>query len=258
VTAIETIPMQARTLGAERATARGVAADAANELRTSALAPALLGLHRVLNGGKRWKVGRAICSMLLRLEGRAFRSASVRRILREHHGVEVGAYSYGDCMIPGVFPPGVTIGRFTSISPGVRVYNQNHPLDHLSTHPFFYDPRLGLLKDNPLPRGELVIGHDVWIGVNAVILPGCRRIGTGAVIGAGAIVTKDVDDFAIVAGNPAKTIKHRFDEPTRERILASKWWELPIDRVATVLDAMLKPVAGDNDAASHPLLKGGC
>jgi acetyltransferase-like isoleucine patch superfamily enzyme len=229
-------------------------AENPGELRTSRLAGSLLLAHRVLGGHKRWKISRAICSLLLRLEGRGFRSASVRKILRQHHGVEVGAYSYGDCMIPGLFPPGVSIGRYTSIAPGVRVYNQNHPLDHLSMHPFFYDPRLGLLKENPMPRGRLVIGHDSWIGVNAIITPGCTRIGHGAVVGAGAFVTKDVDDFAIVAGNPAKVIRYRFPEETRRAILASRWWDRPIDQVAgSALADMLQPVPAV--ATEHPLLK---
>jgi acetyltransferase-like isoleucine patch superfamily enzyme len=169
--------------------------------------------------------------------------------------VEVGAYSYGDCLIPGAFPPNVVVGRWVSIGPGVRVYNQNHPLDHLSMHPYFYEPGMGVVKENPMPRHALVIGHDAWLGRNAIVTPGCKRIGVGAVIGAGAVVTKDVDDYAIVAGNPAKLIRYRFAEDVRKVLLDSKWWERSIDELRAFADDMVKPV--DSAPWTHPVLQSG-
>lgn len=209
-------------------------------LRRSRLAPALVAIYRLLSGHRRWKVARLVCSALMRFEGRAWHSATVRDLLSKHHGVTVGAYSYGDCLVPGLFPPGVVVGRYTSIAAGVRVFNQNHPLGQLSMHPFFYDPQFGVVPKNPLPRKRLAIGHDVWIGQNALITPGCSRVGIGAVIGAGAVVTKDVDDFAIVAGNPAKVIRYRFPEEIRAAILKSRWWELPLERVRERLDLLTR------------------
>jgi acetyltransferase-like isoleucine patch superfamily enzyme len=212
------------------------------ELRRSAAAPILTAIYRMLHGERRWKVSRRICSLLLRLEGKGWRSGTVRDLLRRYHQVDVGAYSYGECMIPGIFPPGVVVGRYTSIAAGVRVFNQNHPLDQLSMHPYFYESQLGVIERNHLSRRTLTIGHDVWIGQSAIITPGCSRVGIGAVIGAGAVVTKDVDDFAIVAGNPAKLIRHRFSEPMRKSILQSRWWERSIDDLAEHVDLMTRPL----------------
>jgi virginiamycin A acetyltransferase len=220
-------------------------------LKRSRLSPIIVTLYRLLNAKKRWTIARGLFNLLKRLEGGRTCSRTMRELLAKYHGVEVGAYSYGECMIPGVFPKKVTIGRYCSIGPGVRVYNQNHPLDHLSTHPFFYEPAMGLVAEE-LPRKRLFIGHDVWIGANAIITPGCSRIGNGAIIGAGAIVTKDVDDFAIVAGNPAKLIRYRFPEETRRHLLASRWWEKPLADCARVIDSMTRPVP--EDALQHPLV----
>ncbi|MEM6315025.1 MAG: antibiotic acetyltransferase, partial [Planctomycetota bacterium] len=158
--------------------------------------------------------------------------------------------SYGACFEPGAWPPGVVVGRYTSVAQGVRVFNQNHPLGWLSTHPFFYDPRLGVCRDNPLQRHTLHIGHDVWLGQNAIITPGCRRIGNGAVVGAGAVVTKDVEPFAIVAGNPARVLRKRFDDDTCASINAAGWWEKSINDVRPELEAM----RAELDPVTHPLL----
>lgn len=212
------------------------------ELRRSAAAPILVAIYRLLHGERRWTIARRICSILLRLEGKGWRSGTVRDLLRRYHQVDVGAYSYGECLIPGIFPPGVVVGRYTSIAAGVRVFNQNHPLEQLSMHPYFYEPQLGVIETNRLVRRTLTIGHDAWIGQNAIITPGCSRVGIGAVIGAGAVVTKDVDDFAIVAGNPAKLIRYRFAEPMRNAILQSRWWERSIDDLAEHIDLLTKPL----------------
>jgi len=109
------------------------------------------------------------------------------------------------------------------VAQNVNIGSSQHPMHYLST---------GLLSSkmsesmalNDLPN-YTVIGHDVWIGLNAVIMNGVN-VGTGAVIGAGAIVTKDVPPYAIVGGVPAKVIKYRFDEETIEQLLSSRWWEL--------------------------------
>ena len=126
---------------------------------------------------------------------------------------------------------GITIGRYVSFATGVRIFLQNHPLQKLSTHPLFYHGSNDGSQAADLPLGSLDIGNDVWIGCNALILPGCRRIGNGAVIGAGAVVTKDVPDFSVVVGNPAKRIRDRFPAEIVERIQASKWWLMPIEEV---------------------------
>ena len=223
------------------------------ELRYSKAAPLIYAIYKVVKGQRRWTLASVLFKILRTLEGGQCHTGTVRQILAKHHQVEVGAYTYGDCLIPGVFPPQVVVGRWVSVGPGVRVYNQNHPLDHISLHPYFYEPGMGVVKTNPMPRHTLEIGHDAWLGRNATVLPGCKRIGIGAVIGAGAIVTKDVDDYAIVGGNPARVIRYRFPEEKRAALIASRWWERSIGDIAKFASEMSKPV--DEELLNHSLLR---
>ncbi len=226
---------------------------APGELNRCRLAGAILSAYRLTGSPRRWRIGRQLAGLALRLEGGHYYSETIRRLLAEHHGIRVGAYSYGACLQIGVWPPGVSVGRYVSVAYSARVHTQNHPLDRLSTHPVFYDSRLGAVEHDQLADGDLRIEHDAWIGDQAIILPGCRRVGLGAVVGAGAVVTRDVDDFAIVGGNPAKVIKYRFDEPVRDVIRASRWWRRPIGECLDLLDHMLEPVG--IDPVTHPLLR---
>jgi virginiamycin A acetyltransferase len=205
---------------------------------------------------------RRLCvRVALLLEGGYFFSATLREILKTYHGVEVGAYSYGPCLDPGGFPAGTKVGRYVSIAADVHVFARNHPMDRISTHPFFFNAALGLVPDN-ITGTSLTIEHDAWIGYGAVITPGCKRIGIGAVIGAASVVTKDVPDFAVVAGNPAKQLRFRFDELTRSRIQSSRWWELNLDALRPHQDDFTQPPGSTtrdhadllriSDAASNP------
>ena len=121
------------------------------------------------------------------------------------------------------------IGSFCSIANGFIAGGAKHPLEWLSTSPVFYDVsggtnyHLGHLTIETTVR--TYIGNDVWIGSRAIILQGVN-IGTGAVVGAGAVVTKDVPPYAVVAGCPAKIIKYRFDSDIICRLLKSEWWLL--------------------------------
>lgn len=187
-----------------------------------------------------------------RLEGGMFYSSTLREILNIFHGVKVGAYSYGDCLIPGAFPAGVAVGRYVSIASGIRIFLRNHPIDHLSLHPFFYNSLLGLVQTDMITDSTLEIGDDAWIGDRAIITPGCSRIGIGAIVGAGAVVTKDVPDFAIVGGNPAKLLRYRFDDRTIAIILESRWWEKDVQDISPYLDRMIVPLG--NVSSVHPLL----
>ncbi len=215
------------------------------ELRISRLASLLLWLYRALNCGRRWRVSRILLGLAQRLEGGPMRSATARRMMSQFHGVEIGAYSYGECFDPALIPPGVVIGRYVSIARGVRFFLQNHPLDRLSTHPFFYEATPGIAVTNNLPPGRLEIGHDVWIGCNVIVTPGCRRIGNGAVIGAGSIVTKNVPNFAVMAGNPARQIRTRFNPEVVERLQRESWWELSVDEVLARRDKLSELLESD-------------
>ncbi len=155
--------------------------------------------------------------------------------LREHYNfnfdITVGLYSYGGIFNSSRIARGTEIGRYCSIAPTIYIFNKNHPYKRISQHPFFYNSSLNIIEDVSIKSSKLTIGHDVWIGEHAIITPSVENIGIGAVIAAGSIVTKDVPDFAIVAGNPAKIINYRFEREKQKDILKSKWWEKSIKEI---------------------------
>ena len=136
------------------------------------------------------------------------------------------------------------IGKFCSIACGAKfLFNSaNHALGSLSTYtfPIFYE-EWGLdrrsVADAWDNKGDIVVGNDVWIGYEAVILSGVT-IGDGAVIGARAVVTKDVPPYTIMGGVPARPIRRRFDEATVETLLRLRWWDWPKEKIARNLVAI--------------------
>ncbi|MGQ3676161.1 type B chloramphenicol O-acetyltransferase [Xanthobacter sp. TB0139] len=122
------------------------------------------------------------------------------------------------------------VGSFCSIGSGaafIMAGNQGHRTDWISTFPFFWMPEVAAFEgaqNGFQPAGDTVIGNDVWIGSEAIIMPGVR-IGDGAVIGTRALVTRDVEPYAIVGGNPARLIRRRFDDARIQLLLEMKWWE---------------------------------
>lgn len=118
------------------------------------------------------------------------------------------------------------LGKYCSISWNVTINAVSHEIDKLTTHSFARRPDLGFgVQEDCRIYQKVIIKNDVWIGANSVIMPGIT-IGHGAIIGAGAVVTKDVPDYAIVAGVPAKVIKYRFDNESIDKLLKLKWWDL--------------------------------
>jgi acetyltransferase-like isoleucine patch superfamily enzyme len=123
----------------------------------------------------------------------------------------------------------VNIGGFCSIANGVIIGGGAHPVDWISTSPVFYSGRDSVKTkysehERDFPK-NVIIGHDVWIGQNVLIKQGVK-VGTGAVIGMGSIVTKDVEPYTIVAGNPARVIRNRFNNNLTKKLLESKWWDM--------------------------------
>lgn len=122
------------------------------------------------------------------------------------------------------------IGSFCSIGTGVSFVmagNQGHRHDWITSFPFFYmdeEPAFTDAINAYQPAGDTVIGNDVWIGAEAMIMPGIK-VGDGAVIGSRALVTKNVEPYTIVGGNPAKVIKQRFSDDEVEKLLEMKWWD---------------------------------
>ncbi|WP_371370430.1 CatB-related O-acetyltransferase [Pseudomonas sp. QL9] len=149
--------------------------------------------------------------------------------------LEVGAYT--DVVSGCEFLDVARIGRYCSIATGVVIGQgrHSHPMDWLTTHNFPSNPQL-LRRPTKrhAPRIPTVIGNDVWIGRDVLILDGVT-VGTGSVIGAQSLVNKDVPPYAIVAGSPARVIRYRFSPEAIERLLASRWWELPLDALGELL-----------------------
>lgn len=135
------------------------------------------------------------------------------------------------------------IGKFCSISSNVQIGLGPHPSRlFVSTYPAFYsNQNLGCpmafrdekIFDDSVPK--TVLGDDIWVGAN-VIIPGGIHIGTGAIVAAGAVVVKDVPPYAVVGGNPARIIRHRFSEEQVEALLASEWWDWPIEKIRHHVD----------------------
>lgn len=180
-----------------------------------------------------------------------------------YRGCRIGRFTYGYQELLEYFPIAESIGRYCSINGTAKIWN-NHSLDCVTTSPIldhvrFYpweknDERRELVKkygihkenaafDNSAIRDNkpIVIGNDVWIGAYVSILPGVR-IGDGAVIAAGAVVTGDVEPYAIVGGVPAKTIRYRFDEQMIKKLLEVKWWEWSVEEVEKNIELLYDPV----------------
>ena len=160
----------------------------------------------------------------------------------QNHGWEIGDHTYG---VPYVYETWITkliIGKFTSMAQNVQIVLGNHRPEFATTYPFFTLsgewPGAGEIALDHGTRGPVVIGNDVWICASAIIMSGLT-IGDGAVLAAGAVVTKDVPPYAIVAGNPARIIRYRFEPEIIERLLRLRWWDWPDEKVTRYLSLMM-------------------
>lgn len=136
-------------------------------------------------------------------------------------------YAYG--------PEKLVIGRFCAVASGTRflMAGAEHPTMGVSTYPFtmfggeWADRTLDLVTAMP-SRGDTVVGNDVWFGYGATVMPGVR-IGDGAIIAAGAVVTADVPPYTVVGGNPARPIRQRYSDAEVALLLEAAWWDWPVD-----------------------------
>ena len=124
----------------------------------------------------------------------------------------------------------VCIGKFCSIAPDVIIWESLHDIGRVTTSYI----RSQIFGEEGIAdfvsKGPIHIGNDVWIGARAVVLSGVT-IGDGAVVGAGAVVTRDVPPYSVAVGSPARVVKSRFPEPVCERLLDLKWWDWPEDKI---------------------------
>lgn len=184
--------------------------------------------------------------ILKKCQGSAIRGSQIDKTSTVEPGsnlvcVKMDRYSFCgyDCEIVNT-----EIGAFCSIANNVKIGGARHPIEWVSTSPVFYSGRDSVKKKfSTFDRDEdkhTIIGNDVWIGANVIIIQGVK-VGNGAVIGAGAIVTKDVGDYEIVAGNPAKVIRKRFSDNIIQGLLDSKWWLLTDEQLTKVAKSVRDP-----------------
>ena len=178
--------------------------------------------------------------------------------------IEVGEFSYyDDPEDPTAFqtrnvlyhygPEKLIIGRFCALAEGVRfiMNGANHRLDGPSTYPF---PIMGgswaehadLITGLP-GRGDTVVGNDVWLGYQAIVMPGVR-IGNGAVIASGSIVTSDIPDYGIAGGNPATLIRRRSSDQDITRLLELAWWDWPLQHITKHIRTIMSGTTDDLEA----------
>lgn len=178
----------------------------------------------------------------------------------DHPRIEIGDFTYfghlekledyGSYIAPFLFPLSperLVIGKFCQIAHGVRFITSsaNHNMRGFSTYPFnnfMMSPTTTMddikaMFEVSEKKGDTIIGNDVWFGMESVVMPGVT-IGDGAIIGARAVVAKDVPPYTIVAGNPAQVIKSRFNEQTTKTLLDIKWWNWPLEKIEANITAI--------------------
>lgn len=199
----------------------------------------LLKNHRIRTGlrqGGEWKIGST-----LTVHPRARLEPFVHLGQSDCLLGGAGAFSYSYSSLNAL----CRIGRYTSIAEDVEVMGSGHPTDRISTSPALYAPNMLITSDYleyfgieepawpeyQLANSNVEIGHDVWIGSKVMLARGVR-IGDGAVVAAGSIVTRDVEPYAIVGGAPARLIRKRFSDDVVEALTELQWWRFGPDVLA--------------------------
>ena len=178
----------------------------------------------------------------------------------DHPRIEVGDFTYyhnfeeledyAAYLAPYLFPLSpekLVIGKFVQMAHGVRFITStaNHDMSGFSTYPFnnfTMTPETTMddvkaMFQVPGRKGDNVVGNDVWMGMDALVMPGVT-IGHGAVIAARSVVVKDVEPYTVVGGNPARTIRKRFDDATIQALLELRWWDWPVERIQANVEAI--------------------
>jgi acetyltransferase-like isoleucine patch superfamily enzyme len=171
------------------------------------------------------KIRRFILKSIRQLEGGYFYEDTSRSIYKQYFNIEIGYSSAGFIDVDKI-AEGTVFGNYCGISENTYIYNANHPPRYFTTNALLFNPRFGCVKEDVLPRTKLIVGHDVWLGLNSIILPSVTSIGNGAIIGAASVVTKNIEPYSIVGGNPAKVIGYRFDRAVIKELEESRWWLL--------------------------------
>lgn len=150
---------------------------------------------------------------------------------------QIGRYTYGKPKISSGDPKDLIIGSFSQIASGARIYiGEEHRADWITIsglHDICVKKNINVIKS----KGPVIIGNDVWIGADALILSGVT-IGDGAVIGARAVVTKNVEPYEVVAGNPAKHIRYRFSQEQIAGLLKLQWWDWDMEKIEEASDLL--------------------
>lgn len=164
--------------------------------------------------------GKKIIQIILtQIDGGEFWSLSLRQIYSKYHDITIGIGSYG-CFDTKRIPKGTKIGNYCSFGSDTWIYNL----------------LLGYVRKERISKQKLSIGHDVWIGHGALILLNVSRIATGSIVSAGSVVTKNVEPFQIVGGNPSKEIRKRFSADVCRQLLESEWFLKSPTELLTISD----------------------
>ena len=200
----------------------------------------LAPLYRINRGSVR-----ALLQFLIfKLERGELFTITLRKLYTKYHDIHIGEYSCGGFDTDRIRST-TRIGRYSTLTSSVVIFNANHPSNTISTNAIFYHPAFRFTKGYELERTQVTIGNDVFIGQNAKVLYPTTKIGDGAIIAAGSLVIDDVPPYAVVGGYPAEILKYRFSKETIEKLLESRWWDASMKELSAVKDSFEKPVEGD-------------